>query len=136
MKIEEYQTIIDEIKNDRFALKDFETSKTRYQKIIEYNVTDGRGYGILPKDDNFADGLQAWLFLAEHRKKFNTSESSAKRRINADEFKIKFCTNDLDLYYRVMEEMNIDEILLIDFIGSMGENGHELLKIAKELYKK
>ena len=32
--------------------------------------------------------------------------------------------------------MNIDEILLIDFIGSMGENGHELLKIAKELYKK
>ena len=136
MEIKEYLPIIKEIKEERVALKDFETSKTRYQKIIEYNVTNKRGYGILPRDNNFSDELQAWLFLAQHKDEFNTSELSAERRINFDEFKDKFCTNDLEVYSFIMGKIDKDEILLIDFMSGISKNGYELLEIGKELYKK
>ncbi len=53
--------------------------KTRMQRIIEYQVTNGRGYVRLPSyHPNFANGnpLQAWLYFSEHRREFNESKYS------------------------------------------------------------
>mgnify|MGYP001590172004 CR=1 FL=1 len=53
--------------------------KTKTQRMIEYQVTGGRGYGILPSDNPIfyiGDSLRVWLFFAEKRDKFNVSEIS------------------------------------------------------------
>ncbi|MEX2017266.1 MAG: hypothetical protein WD876_02235 [Candidatus Pacearchaeota archaeon] len=50
--------------------------KTNQQIRIEYLVTDGRGYEILPSESQLfsvGDPVRVWLSLAERRKIFNSS---------------------------------------------------------------